>query len=172
MAQSTGNGTPLPSRETKMAQEPLSDGDTSNATILWWRDVSEGRAIIRVESDAGEVPEFVPGQFCTLALPQLDGVPVRIVDADEEAMLVRSGETVTVKGNPGDLVSLLPLGGDVHGVTAAGLAWPLEGDTFKFGYSRGVSNELTDLKARIEVEDGFLLVVHRLTPEHQEDLAE
>ncbi len=100
-----------------------------------------------------------------MTMPALEGVAVRIVDGAEEALLVRGGEGVVLEGSVGDLVSLLPLGGDVHGVTTDGLAWPLRGDTLHFGFSRGVSNEMTARFARIEVGGGFLLVVHASSPE-------
>jgi thiamine pyrophosphokinase len=95
-----------------------------------------------------------------LALPELQGVTVRIVRCNEEALLVRSGERVTLYGKAGDVVSLLPWGGDVHGVTTSGLTWPLEQETLHFAFSRGVSNVLAGAEAWIEVEDGYLMVVH------------
>jgi thiamine pyrophosphokinase len=99
-----------------------------------------------------------------LTLPKLEGVDLRIVHGAEEVLLVRGGETVTVTGNPGDLVSLLPWGGDVHGITTDGLAWALVDDTLKFGFSRGVSNEMDASEACITVEAGRLLVVHGPRP--------
>jgi thiamine pyrophosphokinase len=95
-----------------------------------------------------------------LALPALTGLPVRIAAGEQEALLVQSGESLTLEGNAGDLVSLLPLGGDARGVTTGGLAWALRDDTLRFGSSRGVSNEMTAATARIEVEEGYLLVIH------------
>jgi thiamine pyrophosphokinase len=94
-----------------------------------------------------------------LAMPELAGTPARIVDCAGQALLVRSGKEAILEGNPGDLVSLLPLGGDVQGVTTSGLAWGLQGDTLRFGLTRGVSNEMTAPMARIKVESGDLLVV-------------
>ncbi len=90
-----------------------------------------------------------------LALPRFAAVQIRIVDDHEEALLVRDGSAVTVEGRPGDTVSLLPLGGDARGVTTAGLAWALDGDTLRFGSSRGVSNEMTGSTARIAVQRGL-----------------
>jgi len=104
-----------------------------------------------------------------LALPRFATAQIRIVDLPEEALLVRDGRSVTIEGLPGDLVSLLPLGGDAGGVTTAGLAWALDGDTLRFGSSRGVSNELTISTARIAVEHGCLLVVHRVGGYHEEN---
>lgn len=100
-----------------------------------------------------------------LALPQLCGTSVRIANGDEQTLLVQSGEAVTLEGQPGDLVSLLPLGGDARGVTTIGLAWSLRDDVLRFGFSRGVSNEMTASVAQIELEEGYLLVVHAPSPE-------
>jgi len=104
-----------------------------------------------------------------LALPRFGAVQIRIVDDSEEVLLVRDGGAVTVDGRPGDTLSLLPLGGDARGVTTAGLAWALDGDTLRFGSSRGVSNEMTGPTARIAVEQGCLLVVHKIGGYHEEE---
>jgi thiamine pyrophosphokinase len=95
-----------------------------------------------------------------LALPQLAGLGVRIVDDAQDAQLVQGGGTALVEGEPGDVVSLLPLDGDAHGVTTRGLAWPLDGDILRLGFSRGVSNEMTGNRAEVEVRKGRLLVIH------------
>ena len=95
-----------------------------------------------------------------LALPVLRGITVRIVHGAEESQLLYSGKAVTIEGQPGDLVSLIPLEGDVRGVTTAGLAWALADEPLSFGLSRGVSNEMTGSGARIEITEGTLLVVH------------
>jgi len=104
-----------------------------------------------------------------LALPRFAAVQIRIVDDGEEVLLAQDGHAVTVDGRPGDTLSLLPLGGDARGVTAAGLVWALDGDTLRFGSSRGVSNEMTGPTARIAVEQGCLLVVHKIGGYHEEE---
>lgn len=104
-----------------------------------------------------------------LTLPDLEKLPVCIVGGDEEIRLVRSGGTVALEGKPGDLISLLPLGGDARGVTTRGLTWMLRGDTLHFGFSRGVSNEMTGTTAHVEVERGYLLVVHTRKGEHTDE---
>jgi len=92
-----------------------------------------------------------------LALPELEGVDARIVEGTQEAFLIR-GEAL-VEGQPGDTVSLIPLGGDATGVTADGLEWPLHEDTLRFGPARGVSNVLTGEQAYVRVRQGSLLCV-------------
>ncbi|MGD8397852.1 MAG: thiamine diphosphokinase [Anaerolineae bacterium] len=100
-----------------------------------------------------------------LALPKLESITVRIVQGAEEAILVRGGEEISLQGSKGDVVSLLPWGGDARGVTTDGLAWPLERVTLHFAFSRGVSNVMTGPEARIGVEGGYLLVIHGPSPE-------
>lgn len=95
-----------------------------------------------------------------MTLPALSSVRVRIVEGDEEAFVVRAGESVSVHGRIGDTVSLLPLVGDAHGVTTTGLAWQLVGEALKFGFTRGVSNVMVAAEASIQVEKGVVLVVH------------
>ncbi|MCL7451522.1 MAG: thiamine diphosphokinase [Anaerolineae bacterium] len=99
-----------------------------------------------------------------LTLPELKEVTVRVVHGPEEILVVRDGETVAVSGRPGDLISLLPWGGDVHGVTTQGLAWALEDDMLRFGFSRGVSNEMVGPEAEVSVRQGQLLLVHGPQP--------
>ena len=40
-----------------------------NATVTYREDLTDGLAIVRVTPDAGEVPRFEAGQFCTLGMP-------------------------------------------------------------------------------------------------------
>jgi len=44
--------------------------DVLNATIIERRDLNDELSIIRVAPDDGDVPDFKPGQFCTLGLPK------------------------------------------------------------------------------------------------------
>ncbi len=62
-------------------------------------------------------------------------------------------------GTPGDLVSLLALGGPARGVTTVGLRWALADEDLHPGSSRGVSNELTAPTALITLTSGVLLAV-------------
>jgi len=95
-----------------------------------------------------------------LALSQLRGVDVRIVDGAETAFLIQEGDGArVVAGRRGDMISLIPVGGDALGVTAEGLEWPLRGSPLQFGPARGVSNVLVADQATIRVESGKLLCV-------------
>lgn len=93
-----------------------------------------------------------------LALPGLEGSKTRIVAGDQEMFLIRS--QAFIEGQVGDTVSLLPIAGDVTGITTDGLEYPLQCGTLKFGSTLGVSNVLTTPVAWVQVDRGFLLCVH------------
>jgi thiamine pyrophosphokinase len=100
-----------------------------------------------------------------LSMPELGGRPVTILDAGSRIGLIRApgqaGEPVEwqLPGRVGDLVSLLPSGDDVEGVTTHGLAYPLIDEPLQAGPARGLSNVRTALDAGVVVRRGFLLVV-------------
>lgn len=66
---------------------------------------------------------------------------------------------VSVAGRPGDLLSLIPVGGPAHGVRSTGLRWPLAGDTLDPVSGRGISNELTAATATVSLTAGTLLAI-------------
>ncbi len=91
---------------------------------------------------------------------------VTMVTVDAVLTVVTEGRALD--GEPGDLVTLLPLFGRVDGITTTGLLHPLSGDALVPGTSRGVSNELVAPQARVTVDAGTLLAIQpapeRLTP--------
>lgn len=111
--------------------------------------------------------------FCGLGGPRLDhllasvsllaadwlrAVRVKLVDS-RHAVHLASGDTV-ISGEPGDVVSLLSHTQQVEDVTTEGLLYPLNGETLHRAATRGVSNELTALQARVTHGQGDLLIVH------------
>ena len=71
--------------------------------------------------------------------------------------VVRARTTLT--GAPGDLLTLLAVGGIARGVTTSGLRWQLNSEQLEPGSSRGVSNEMIAAEAVIEIESGVLLAI-------------
>lgn len=94
-----------------------------------------------------------------LADPHLAGRGVRLVHAGTRVRAVCAGERARLNGQPGDLVTLLPVGGEVVGVATDGLRYPLDGEPLRIGRSRGLSNVVDRAPATVAVERGTLLVV-------------
>ena len=71
--------------------------------------------------------------------------------------------TRSLAGAPGELLTLLALGGPAAGVSTDGLAYPLRAETLDPGSSRGVSNVFEAPEATVTVHRGVLLAVR---PDH------
>ena len=92
-----------------------------------------------------------------LAMPELCGRQVRLIDERQRLFLVR--DQATLDGSPGDTLSLLPLTPTVRGVTTRGLFYALDDATLHFERARGVSNILIDPPGFVSLREGLLLVV-------------
>ncbi len=90
---------------------------------------------------------------------RLSTLDVRLDDGLEEAFFIRNH--AEVRGRPGDLVSLIPWGGEVTGITTAGLKWPLHAETLHPHKTRGISNEMLAASAVVSLKSGLLLCIHR-----------
>ncbi|MEA2545267.1 MAG: thiamine pyrophosphokinae [Chloroflexota bacterium] len=93
-----------------------------------------------------------------LGHPGLAGCDVRLLDATVRIRLVGPGRA-DLGGRIGDLVTLLPFGGDATGLTTDGLRYPLQGESLRSGPSRGLSNVRVAGDAGLTVGSGRILVL-------------
>jgi thiamine pyrophosphokinase len=101
-----------------------------------------------------------------LAMPELAALDVRLLAPDVRVRLLTAapaekGEpaSIDLRGRKGDLVSLLPIGGDAIGVTTEGLVYPLIDEPLLAGHTRGLSNVRAEEAATVVLRSGRLLVV-------------
>lgn len=123
--------------------------------------VEEGATEIVVLGALGGRLDQELANVLLLLLPELAKIPTRIVD-DRQEMFVARGQAEII-GQPGDIVSLIPLGGDAQGITTQGLMYPLRDEPLMSGPARGVSNVMTQPAAHVYVQSGTLLIVHART---------
>ena len=93
------------------------------------------------------------------ATADLAGMTIRLADGFQEIMLLHGPGQLILQGQPGDTVSLIPVGGDAYGVSTDQLEYPLYGETLYFGATRGLSNVLLAEIAEVRLRDGLVLCV-------------
>ena len=94
------------------------------------------------------------------ALDKYRNIPITLAGADCRMHILHPGQPFTVHPtHPGRKISLLPLGGDVHGITLKGFKYPLRDASLPFGSSRGISNVLTDEVGTVSLRQGVLLCI-------------
>lgn len=65
-----------------------------------------------------------------------------------------------IKGSSGDTISLLPLSSAVTGLTLTGFRYPLTKAETYLGQSLCLRNQLAEPYARVELDEGVMLVIH------------
>ena len=141
-----------------IARSPA-DKDETDAELAVVAAVEAGaRRVTIVGAMGGERLDHELGNIWLLAHPRVAGRDARLVGARTRIRLIGPGRA-DLTGRVGDLVSLLPFGGDATGITTAGLRYPLRDEPLLIGPSRGVSNVRERADAAVEIQTGRLLVV-------------
>lgn len=134
------------------------DKDETDLELALLTAIARGATQITVLGALGGRWDQGLANVALLAMPELHGRRVRLLDAHQEAYLAQ-GET-PIAGVRGETVSLLPLGGPARAITTRGLLYPLTHAELYFERSRGVSNQIVEPPAHVTVGEGQLLVVH------------
>jgi len=141
----------------KVLRYPQHKDETDAELALAAAAATEPGEIILLGALGGRIDHTL-GNLSLLNMEALRSLNVRIYDGLSVVWLVTDHSDIS--GMAGDLVSLIPWGGDAHRVRTEGLAYALRGETLPFGPSRGISNSLTAEHARVSLAGGQLLIVH------------
>lgn len=100
--------------------------------------------------------------LANLLLPlsaQFKDMQLRLLDGSQEVIILDAGEKHELHGQPGDMLSLIPIVDHAHGISTNGLRYPLNGESLYFGSSRGISNVFLRTPVQIGFEEGTLICV-------------
>jgi thiamine pyrophosphokinase len=114
------------------------------------------RRVLVVASAEGRLDHLL-GSLLLLGADAYAAIELDAIVGDALVHVVR-GERALL-GSPGELLSLVAVGGPATGVVTNGLDYPLVAETLHPGSSRGVSNVFTGTEARVTLETGVLLAI-------------
>jgi thiamine pyrophosphokinase len=122
--------------------------------------MQRGAEHVAVVGGGGGRLDHLLGNLTLLASPRYAAAYVEAWMGGAHVVVARGGgAAVELAGTPGELVTLLPVGGDALGVTTKGLRYPLHGEPLPAGTTRGVSNVVVDGPVSVHLAAGVLLVV-------------
>jgi thiamine pyrophosphokinase len=122
-------------------------------------EAARARGAIRVTvvgGNGGRLDHLL-ANLLLLAAPRFSDLEIDALLPPARVAVVR--DTSTLLGRPGELCTLLPVGGDAHGVTTTGLRYPLRGEQLTAGTTRGVSNLFAEPTATVSLRTGVLLAI-------------
>ena len=142
------------------------DKDESDTELALHFAIAAGATeIVVLGAFGGTRVDHALANVMLLAMPELAGIDARLLGVGARVRLLsavgpgREPRSVQLEGRVGDLVTLLPLGDDVGGVTTSGLRYPLSDETLLVGRARGLSNVRTSGSASVRIGSGRLLIV-------------
>lgn len=86
-------------------------------------------------------------------------IPCQILDDYNKIYLINRNITLNRNKTYGTYISLIPLTSKVQGITLTGFKYPLNDALLEIGKSLGVSNEIVEEVANIELKKGILIVI-------------
>ena len=147
------DGVPIDRHE---AEKDASDTELAVAATL----AAGADEVVILGALAGPRLDHQLANLMLLADPELARArDLRIVRGRTLVRALHGPGRMAIEAGLGELVTLLPVGGDAEGVRTGGLRYPLAGDTLSFGRSRGLSNVVDEVPASASLERGTLLVI-------------
>lgn len=134
------------------------DKNESDAELALHYAASLGATRLIVIGGGGGRLDHQLALFAVMFLDSLQGTRLEVRLGRSRAYPVRTGETVAVDCVAGDVIGLIPFGGDVHGVTTSNLHWPLHDESLVAAASRGISNRAMSDEFSVTVTAGRLIV--------------
>ncbi len=136
------------------------DKDKTDLELALELAVAENpQEILLVAALGGRLDQML-ANILLLTRPEYATVRLTLADSLQWAVLLRSGESITITGQPGDTLSLLPLSATVQGVDISGVKWPLAQATLSLGSTFTISNTLIGQQATVQIASGLLLLIH------------
>lgn len=133
--------------------------DETDLELALYHARSLGVSQVTILGALGKRWDMTIANLLLAAHPAFNQISIKMIDGDQEVILLPPQVETTLQGKPGETLSLIPIRGDVTGVVTRGLEYPLSGETLKFGTARGVSNVFVSDQASVFYQDGLLLCV-------------
>ncbi len=135
------------------------DKDASDLELALDVAMAEGvEHVIVVGGHGGRVDHFLVNAML-LVSERHRGMRIEAWLGATRAHVLRPPDPLVLRGEPGDVVTLLAVRAAAMGVTTTGLRYPLTGEALSPGSTRGLSNELVGTEASVALTHGCLLVI-------------
>ncbi|MGH8936740.1 MAG: thiamine diphosphokinase [Acidimicrobiia bacterium] len=140
----------------RVERHPVSKDRTDLEIALEAAGRAGARRVVIVGGEGGRLDHFLANALL-VASPEFADLEIEWRAGAARVVVVR--RRAEISGRPGDLLTLLAVGGAARRVRTEGLRYPLQDEDLLPGSSRGVSNELTGPLAAVSLESGTLLAV-------------
>ena len=133
--------------------------DDTDTEFAIRESIRRGATEITIIGGTGTRLDHVLGNISLLGIGLEEDVRMELLDANNRIRMTDHSVVLKKKQQYGKYLSLLPYSEKVTGVTLKGVKYPLDNYTMGGFNSLGISNEIVDEEASIELKSGRLLVI-------------
>ncbi|MGN0244143.1 MAG: thiamine diphosphokinase [Lachnospiraceae bacterium] len=140
-------------------EEHPSQKDETDTILAVHHAIEKGCDSITILCGTGTRLDHTLANISILAECLENNIDCEIVDAHNRIRMIRDSLKLEKEEQYGQYVSLLAYSSTVTGVTLTGFAYPLKDAILYQKMGLGVSNEIVEQTATIQIEEGILLVI-------------
>lgn len=137
----------------------IPEKDDTDTECALRQAISRGYGQIHILGGTGSRIDHMLATVGLLGIGLEEHVEILLLDSHNRVRMIDKTIVISKKEQYGDYISLLPVTPEVIGVTLTGMKYPLSNYTMVCYKSLGVSNEIVEDTAEIQLKDGVLLVV-------------
>lgn len=106
-------------------------------------------------------PDHHLANYMAISLDAFRSINLEILNPPFRSFVVREGNATNIEGNPGDLVSIIPLSDEVDIELFSGVKWEVDNLKIMRGEARTLRNQLSSSSATLLTTRGKSIVVHK-----------
>lgn len=145
------------SKDVKFEKFPSKKDETDTEICIYLASKLNAKEIDFIGALGGRIDHMI-ANINLLYYVRSKGIFTRII-SEKEDIYIAIDEEISINGDIGDTISVIPLNGDAKGVTLKQLEYPLNNYNMKFSVPLGISNVMLDKKCSIKVEQGSLIII-------------
>lgn len=133
--------------------------DYTDTHLALMRAMELGATEVIILGATGTRLDHVMANIGLLHMVTEAGIRAYIVDSHNKITMIQDELIIRKEDAFGKYVSLIPYTEKVTGINLTGFFYPLSNATLTIGISQGISNEMTEEEAHIQIASGYLLVI-------------
>lgn len=139
--------------------EHPADKDYTDSEAAIRYAISKGAQEVLLTGFSGRRIDHMLGNIYLLDKKDFAGILLKIIEGNQEIYMIT--DDTTIRGKKGDIISFIPIDGDVRAISSAGLRYDLSDYVLSLQGNSGISNEMTASSAVIRLDgENRLLVIH------------
>lgn len=145
-------------KDEKVIELPKDKDYTDSEAAIKYA-IKHGAEEIIIAGLLGSRTDHLLGNVFLLGKSDFAGHNIKIIDGRQEAYLIM--RKAAIRGKKGDIISFVPIFGDVKALSSSGLKYPLQNYILSMQENTGISNEFIADSISISLKrSDKLLVVH------------